>query len=218
MPIKENLEKIKSSIPNGITLVGAVKYASEEQIKELIDAGLRDFGFNTYQQLKEAKKLVPSDARIHFIGHLQGNKAGKVVRENIFLIQSVDSYELAEKINKYAIELKTSQKILLQVKTDEKKRYGIEPEQLEAIYLKMKANLKNINIKGLMTIPPIEENPENSRGYFSLVKELLDKTREKFNIKLEYLSMGMSADYKVAIEEGANMVRIGRIIFKQQNF
>ena len=211
MSIKESLGNIRKTIPSDVNLVAAVKYASREQIKELIDAGLMDFGFNTYQQLEEIRPILPHKARVHFIGHLQSNKIKKVLKENLFLMQSVDSYELAEKINKGAMEIKKIQKILLQVKTDKKKEYGIEPKQLEAIFLKIRENLKNIEIKGLMTIPPIDEN---SGKYFSLVKGLFNKMREKSNDSFEYLSMGMSDDYKIAIGEGANMVRIGRILFE----
>ena len=213
MPIKKNLEKIKKTIPPNVLLVAAVKYASEEQIKELADAGLKDFGFNTYQQLKAVNKLIPSDARIHFIGHLQSNKVKKVLQEKCFLIQSVDSYELAEKIDKAAGELGIKQDILLQVKTDESKEYGFSALEIEGIILKINNDLKNIGVMGLMTIHPLSENPEDSRKYFSLMKQLFSNISKNIDKKLEYLSMGMSNDYKTAIEGGANIVRIGRALF-----
>ena len=214
MAIAENVEKIKNSIPDNATLVAAVKYASNEQILELIKAGVKDLGFNTYRQLKEAKKLLPSDARIHFIGHLQSNKVRKVLQENVFLIQSVDSYKLAEKIDNVARELRIKQDILLEVKTDENKKHGFSALETEEVSLKINNNFKNINIKGLMTIPPLSENSNNSRKYFSSVKSLFDNISEKMDKKLDYLSMGMSDDYKIAIEEGSNMVRIGRALFR----
>lgn len=214
MSIAKNIKKIRNYIPGDITLVAAVKYASNEQILELAKAGVKDFGFNTYQQLREVKALLPSDARIHFIGHLQSNKVRKVLQENVFLVQSVDSYKLAEKVDRVANELGIKQDILLQVKTDETKKHGFSASETESIALKINNSLKNINIKGLMTIPPLSENPNNSRRYFSLIKELSDKLQKKFNVNLEYLSMGMSDDYKVAIEEGSNMVRIGRALFQ----
>ena len=214
MAIAENVEKIKNSIPDNPTLVAAVKYASNEQILELIKAGVKDLGFNTYRQLKEAKKLLPSDARIHFIGHLQSNKVRKVLQENVFLIQSVDSYKLAEKIDNVARELRIKQDILLEVKTDENKKHGFSALETEEVSLKINNNFKNINIKGLMTIPPLSENSNNSRKYFSSVKSLFDNISEKMDKKLDYLSMGMSDDYKIAIEEGSNMVRIGRALFR----
>ena len=213
MSIAENVEKIRNFIPDDVLLVAAVKYASNEQILELVKAGVKDFGFNTYRQLKEVKASLPSDARIHFIGHLLSNKVKKVLQENIFLVQSVDSYNLAGKIDRVANEFGIKQDILLQVKTDETKKHGFSVLETEKVASKTNNSLKNIKIKGLMTIPPLSENPNNSRIYFSLVKNLFDNTSKKMNKKLEYLSMGMSNDYKIAIEEGANMVRIGRAIF-----
>ena len=214
MSIAENVKKIRNFIPDDVLLVAAVKYASNEQILELVKAGVKDLGFNTYQQLKDVKVLLPSDARIHFIGHMQSNKVRKVLQENVFLIQSVDSYKLAEKIDKVAGELGIKQDILLQVKTDETKKHGFSALETENIVLKINNSLKNINIKGLMTIPPLSENPNNSIRYFSLVKNLFDNISKKMDKKLEYLSMGMSNDYKIAIEEGANMVRVGRALFR----
>ena len=211
--ITENVGKIRNSIPDDVLLVVVIKYASNEQILELVKMGVIDLGFNTYQQINGVKKSLPSNARIHFIGHLQSNKIRKLLRENVFLIQSVDSYKLAERINKVADELGMKQDILLQVKTDESKEYGLSPLEIESIASKINNDFRNVNIKGLMTIPPLS-NPENSRKYFSLMKELYDKLSKKMDKKLEYLSMGMSDDYKVAIEEGSNMVRIGRAIFK----
>ncbi|MEK6869793.1 MAG: YggS family pyridoxal phosphate-dependent enzyme [Nanoarchaeota archaeon] len=214
MSIAENFEKIRKSIPDNATLVAAVKYASNEQISELVKAGVKDFGFNTYQQLREAKALLPSDARIHFIGHLQSNKVRKVLQEKAFLVQSVDSYNLAEKIDDVAGKLGIKQGILLQIKTDETKKHGFSASEAENIALKINNSMKNINIKGLMTIPPLSENPDNSRMYFSLVKNLFGNLSKKMDKKLEYLSMGMSDDYKAAIEEGSNMVRIGRALIR----
>ena len=214
MSIAENFEKIRKSIPDNATLVAAVKYASNEQISELVKAGVKDFGFNTYQQLREAKALLPSDARIHFIGHLQSNKVRKVLQEKAFLVQSVDSYNLAEKIDDVAGKLGIKQGILLQIKTDETKKHGFSALEAEYIALKINNSLENINIRGLMIMPPLSENPNNSRRYFSLVKNLFDTISKKMDKKSEYLSMGMSDDYKIAIKEGSNMVRIGRALFQ----
>jgi len=214
MAIKKNVQGIRRNIPAHVVLVAAVKYATNEQILELIQSGVNDIGFNTYRQLKEVKALLPPDTRIHFIGHLQSNKVRKVLQENVFLIQSVDSYNLAEKVDKVANELGIKQDILLQVKTDETKKHGFSALEIEEISLKINNNFKNIKIRGLMTIPPLSKNSNNSRRYFSLVKNLFDNVSKKINKKMEYLSMGMSDDYKIAIEEGSNMVRIGRALFK----
>ena len=214
MPIRLNIKKIRNFIPSNVILVAAVKYSSNEQILQIVKEGIKDLGFNTYQQLREVKKSLPSDARIHFIGHLQSNKVKKLLHENVFLVQSADSYKLAEKIDKIAGELKIKQDILLQVKTDETKKHGFSALETEDIASKISNNLKNINVKGLMTIPPVSANAEDSRKYFSSMKKLFDKLQKGFNLRLEYLSMGMSDDYKIAVEEGSNMVRIGRALFR----
>ena len=211
--IKENVLKIRGNIPGNVTLVAAVKYASSEQILELVKAGVLDLGFNTYHQLKSTKPLLPGNVKIHFIGHLQTNKARKALECGISLVQSVDSYKLAGKIDSVCSELGINQGILLQVKTDESKSYGIILGEVENIALKIEKNLSNVKIMGLMTIPPIAD-PEEARKYFSLTKNLFDSLSKKLGRKMEYLSMGMSDDYKAAIEEGANMVRIGRALFQ----
>ncbi len=212
MAIKENFLKIRGNLPPGVTLVAAVKYASNEQILELAEIGALDLGFNTYQQLKSVKPLLSGNIRIHFIGHLQANKARKVLECGIRLVQSVDSYKTAEKINDACNKLGITQNVLLQVKTDERKSHGIMPAEVENIALEIEKNLSNVKIKGIMTIPPIT-TPEEARKYFSLTKRMFDSLSKKLGRKLEYLSMGMSDDYKAAIEEGSNMVRIGRGLF-----
>lgn len=213
MPIKLNVQKIRSTLPQHVTLVAAVKYASNEQILELIKTGIIDLGFNTYQQLKAVRPLLPYNIRVHFIGHLQSNKARKVLECGTYLVQSIDSYKLAEEMHGICSKLGISQNILLQVKTDKKKSYGINPLELENIALKIEKSLTNIKIMGIMTIPPIAE-PEEARKSFSLAKNLFDRLSKKMGRKLEYLSMGMSSDYKIAVEEGANMVRIGKAVFE----
>lgn len=206
MSIQANIKKIKSGLANNIVLVAAVKYASPEQIKELVNAGVKDLGFNTYQQMDELKSQL-KDAKLHFIGHLQSNKVKKVLELGVELIQSVESYKLAEKINSACAELGIKQDILLQVNTDESKDYGIEFSELQDTALKIKENLTNISVVGLMTIPPLE----NPRDYFAEMKTAYDQLSDFFDFK--YLSMGMSEDYKEAIEEGASMIRIGRALF-----
>jgi len=202
MNLAKNINKIKKDLPSEVTLVIAVKYATKEQIKEIISLGVKDLGFNTFQQLKEVKDDLLG-VRIHFIGHLQSNKVKKLLQLGIDLVQSVDSYKLAEKINTVSEELGIKQKILLQVKTDLNKEHGFPALELEEV-IKRINGLKNIQLNGLMTIPPVKESKQS----FILIKKYFDKFS-----KLEYLSMGMSNDYKVAIKEGANMVRLGRVVF-----
>lgn len=210
--IEDNVKELLNKIPSGVTLVAAVKYASKIQIGEAIKVGVTDIGFNHYQQMNELVPYLPPEIKTHFIGTLQLNKAKKVVNLNPYLIESVDSYELAEKINNAAKEKKIIQKILIQVKTDEKKQSGLEPDDLLKL-LDQISTLKYLSFEGLMTIPPKSEDPEDSRKYFKELKDLKDKAETHLKKHLQYLSMGMTDDYQIAIEEGANIVRIGRKIF-----
>lgn len=210
--IKDNVRKILKNIPSDVTLVAAVKYASKKQIEEAIKVGVTDIGFNQYQQMKELAPYIPPDIKTHFIGTLQLNKVKKVVDLNPYLIESIDSYALAEKINNAAKEKKITQKILIQVKTDGKKNTGLEPDELLK-FLDQISTLKYLSLEGLMTIPPESEDPEDSRKYFKELRDLKDKAEKHLKKHLRYLSMGMTDDYQIAIEEGASIVRIGRKIF-----
>ncbi len=210
MNIKENIDKILNEVGSKATVVIAVKYADPNQITETINAGATDLGFNTLKQMEEVKKTLDSSStKLHFIGTLQKNKIKKVVALNPALIQSIDSEELCQKINSAAKETDKIQNILVQVKTDTNKTTGILPENLEKL-LKSAESMSNINVQGLMTIHPYSDNPENSRQYFRNMNSYFQKSEKK----LKYLSMGMSNDYNIAIEEGANMVRIGSAIFR----
>jgi len=210
--IEDNVKELLNKIPSEVILVAAVKYASKKQIDEAIKVGVTDIGFNHYQQMRDLAPHLPSEIKIHFIGTLQLNKAKKVVNLNPYLIESVDSYELAEKINNAAKEKETIQKILIQVKTDEKKGTGLEPDDLLK-FLDQISTLKCLSLEGMMTIPPESEDPEDSRKYFKELKDLKDKAEKHLKKHLQHLSMGMTNDYQNAIEEGASIVRIGRKIF-----
>lgn len=209
MTITQNIQNILNEIGDKTTLVVAVKYAAPDQVTTVVDAGATDLGFNTYQQMKETAPTLPESAKLHFIGTLQKNKAKKVVELDPTLIQSVDSYPLAKKINDSAKSINKTQDILLQVKTDPKKETGIPPKDIGDLAQKIGA-LDNIKTSGLMTVHPYSENPEDSRPYFRQMRTLFENPQKK----LEILSMGMSDDYKIAIEEGATMVRVGSRIFR----
>jgi hypothetical protein len=218
LSIKDNVSKILGGIPSDVIMVAAVKYASVEQIKELVGSGISELGFNTYQQMEEVKNALDSSenwrgkANLHFIGHLQSNKAKKVVKLGAKLIQSVDSLKLATIIDSAAKEQGIIQDILVQVRTDESKEYGVNPDELEN-FLTQLNDLQNLKVSGLMTIPPVTEKAEDARKHFVMMKELFEKTSALLGRRLDYLSLGMSDDYKIAIEEGANMVRVGRVLF-----
>ncbi len=190
--------------PEGIRTVIASKYFSAEEMLALYREGVRDFGENRVGEVLAKKSLLPEDVRWHFIGHLQRNKVRKVL--GLFaLIHSIDSVELAEKISKTTRE---KQKILLQVNTTgETTKGGFSPKELPEAFRKIKA-LSFLEVRGLMTIGPDTDDRNRSQKAFRLLREL----RDFLDPSLPELSMGMSGDYPSAIEEGATLLRIGRIL------
>jgi pyridoxal phosphate enzyme (YggS family) len=200
-------------MPQDLALIAVSKGHSVSEIKEALASGVRAIGENRLQEaaLKyNALSATQGTGLIqwHMVGHLQTNKVRDAVR--IFdLIHSVDSLRLAQEIDKQAARINKIQDILLEVKTSqEATKFGLRLDEVEAV-IKEAGSLRNINIKGLMTIAPLLDNPQKARPYFRQLRELRDKIN-KFGI----LSMGMSDDFEVAIEEGADMIRIGRAIFE----
>ena len=227
--IKDNLQKVKERIfaacskagrgPDSITIVCVSKNRPLEQIKEAIEAGITDIGENRIQEASlKFRALIPnthnlSPIKWHMLGHLQTNKVKEAVK--IFdMIQSVDSVHLAEAINKEALKLNKLQDILIEVKTSpEAAKFGLRPEEA-AEAIKEITKLKNLNLKGLMTIAPMAGNPEKAHPYFKILRKLSDAINQLTNNQLTILSMGMTDDFEAAIEEGSNMVRLGRAIFE----
>jgi len=223
--IKENVLEVRRRIeaaclrakrdPASVKLVAVSKGRSIERIKEVHLTGIVDFGENKVQEalLKYEEKLA---VQWHMIGHLQTNKAKEAVK--IFdLIHSVDSLRLAEEIDKQAAKINKIQNVLIEVKTSpEATKFGIEPDQVAEV-IKEIAKLKNINIQGLMTIAPLVSIQEESRPYFRTLRELRDKINQSSVIgnPLSVLSMGMTDDFEIAIEEGSGIVRIGRALFEE---
>jgi hypothetical protein len=223
MGVKENLGRARKRIlesagisnSDGVVLVGATKGVPLECITEAIDAGLTDVGENSVQEA-EAKFPHLPHIRKHFIGHLQGNKAKKAV--SLFdMIQSVDSYKIAGKISESAAVSGKTMPVLIEVRTDENKKFGILPGDL-ADFVANVSDFKGIRIMGLMTVGPYFENPEDSRAVFREMKRLFDSIKKENipNVEMRHLSMGMSPDFTIAIEEGSNMVRIGKGIFGER--
>lgn len=218
--IRDNIRNLRKEVPDTVTIVCVSKGRTVDQIKEAIASGISDIAENKVQEalLKFGdKRLAISDKPIkwHMVGHLQTNKAKDAVR--IFdLIQSVDSLHLALEINNQAAKIGKIQDILIEVKTShEISKYGFLPEQaIEAAVEIVK--FKNLSLKGLMTIAPMVSNSEDSRSYFRMLKNLRDKLHQLqiTSYQLPILSMGMTDDYGIAIEEGANMIRLGRAIFE----
>ena len=223
LTIRQRIARASSKInqdPSLITVVAVAKGRAVEQIKEVIEAGITDIGENKVQEaiLKyNAIRTTQYAQRIkwHMVGHLQTNKVKETVR--IFdLIHSVDSIRLADEINGQAAGIDKIQDILVQVNiSGENTKFGLNPSEV-IDFIKEIAEFKNINIKGLMTIAPIVDNPEQTRPYFKTLRELRDKINElsAVSCQLSALSMGMSDDFEVAIEEGSNMIRLGRAVFE----
>ena len=238
--IKQNLASVQARIifacakagrvPQEITLVAASKGRTVSQIKEVIAEGITDIGENRVQEalLKyDAIHTTPDARRIrwHMLGHLQTNKVEDAVK--LFdLIHSVDSLRLAEQINKESGKIHKIQDALLEVNiSSEPAKFGIKPEEAIGV-IKEIAKFKNLNIKGLMGIAPIVDEPEKTRPYFRMLRDLLARIYELpacrqagecTSYELRVLSMGMSSDFEIAIEEGSNMLRLGRIVFEGLN-
>ncbi len=224
MSIKENIERVKEKIEKAkekrgrkdyIYLLGATKGVSAEKIREAIDFGLKLFGENRIQEaLPKIEKLKGEDIEWHFIGHLQKNKAKDAI-ENFSLIQSVDSLGLAKRLQQIAQIEEKIVPILVEINIGgETTKYGVMVEELPQ-FIEEITKFDNLKLKGIMTIPPYNPDPEKVRPYFREMYEIYEKLSSLFS-SIEYLSMGMSEDYEVAIEEGSNMVRIGRAIFGER--
>ncbi|KPK26824.1 MAG: alanine racemase [Nitrospira bacterium SG8_3] len=217
--IKENVKKILAELPPGVHLVGAAKTRTTEEIDEAVAAGLEIIGENYVQEAERAFQVVGNRAKWHMIGHLQRNKAKKAVR--VFdMIETVDSMKLAREIDKCCGKIGKIMSILIEINSgEETQKAGVLPD--EAIDLiKEMSTLEHLKIMGLMTMGPFTGNPEEARPYFVKTKEIFEKLKEMNlpNVEMRYLSMGMSNSYRVALEEGANMVRIGTKIFGERQY
>ncbi len=227
--IKQNIISVKNNISQAmknskteqaVTLIAVSKTKPVEDIKEAYDAGIRDFGENKVQELSKKYELLPKDIRWHMIGHLQRNKVKDVVGKAA-LIHSVDSLRLAEEISKESAKKNLVTDILIEVNIAmEESKFGFSDYETLLTFLQNIASLPNICVKGLMTVAPYTENPEENRCYFSKLRQLaVDIMQENIdNISMDILSMGMTGDYEVAIEEGATYVRVGTGIFGERNY
>jgi len=212
--IKAKYEEIRESISQGIAIVAATKGRTVEEIQEARAAGIEIIGENYVQEAVSKYSEIGDRVGWHMIGHLQRNKVKQAIK--VFeCIQSVDSLRLAEEINKQCKQSNKVMPILVEINiAGEESKYGIKPAELPDM-LRQIALLPNLQIKGLMTMEPYSDNPENSRPHFERMKRLFDEVSacEIPNIAMEILSMGMSNSYQVAIEEGSNMVRLGTKLF-----
>ncbi len=216
--IREQVKKLLAELPGGVLLVGAAKTRTPDEILEAIDAGLEIVGQNYVQEAEKAFEKVGHRAKWHMIGHLQTNKAKKAVA--VFdMIETVSSMKLAEEIDKTCARAGKVMPVLIEINSgEEAQKSGVNPDEAVDLIRAM-SSLKNIRIMGLMTMGPFAGDPEESRPYFQRTKKLFDvlKAMDLPGVEMKYLSMGMSNSYKVALEEGANMVRIGTKLFGERS-
>ncbi|MCI6535719.1 MAG: YggS family pyridoxal phosphate-dependent enzyme [Lachnospiraceae bacterium] len=227
--LKENLTSVENQIQTAcersgrdrkdVTLIAVSKTKPVETLEEAYNLGVRVFGENKVQELADKYEVLPKDIHWHMIGHLQRNKV-KYIIDKVDLIHSVDSVRLAETIEKEAAKHNLTANILIEVNVaKEESKFGIMPEELDEFIEKI-AGFSHIQVKGLMTIAPFVEDPEENRPIFARLRKLsVDITAKNVdNITMSILSMGMTNDYQVAIEEGATMVRVGTGIFGARNY
>jgi len=217
--IKQNVNQILSELPNGVELVAAVKTRKPEEVLEAVESGVKIIGENYVQEAERVYEVVGNRAQWHFVGHLQRNKVKKAVR--IFdMIETVDSVEIAREIDKRCAQIGKIMPVLIEINSGrEKQKSGVFPGDAEQLVKEISA-LANIRVTGLMTMGPRFGNPEESRPYFVETKKLFDRIKKLNlpNIEMRYLSMGMTNSYKIALEEGANIVRIGSKIFGEREY
>lgn len=227
--LKENLAVVEQNIKEAckkagrerseITLIAVSKTKPVEMLEEIYEQNQRDFGENKVQELCEKMEKMPADIKWHMIGHLQRNKVKYIVGK-VALIHSVDTYRLAEEINIQAKKKNITVPILVEVNiANEESKFGTSLEDAMLLVEEI-SQLENVRIKGLMTIAPYVVDAEENRLYFRKIKQLSVDIRNKNidNVSMEILSMGMTGDYTVAIEEGATMVRVGTGIFGERNY
>ena len=215
--IRENVNRLLNEMPPGVALLAAAKTRTADEISEAIRSGITMIGENYLQDATNVIYDVREKAEWHFIGHLQRNKAKKVV-EIFDMIDSVDSFRLAKEIDKHCKNKDKIMPILIEVNSgEENQKTGVLPGDLMGLVNEISA-LENIKIMGLMTMGPRFGDPEEARPYFKKTRELFEQIKglSLQNIEMKYLSMGMTNSYKIAIEEGANLVRIGTKIFGER--
>jgi pyridoxal phosphate enzyme (YggS family) len=217
MTIRQNVTQILSELPQRIELVAAAKTREPQEILEAIEAGVSIVGENYLQEAERAYQVIGDRAKWHFIGHLQKNKVKKAVK--LFnMIETVDSLEIAREIDKRCAQIGKTMPVLIEINSArEKQKWGVFPEKAAGLVSEI-SKLPNLKVMGLMTMGPFLGNPEDLRPYFRETKKLYSEIRELNlpGVSMKYLSMGMTDSYKVAIEEGANMVRIGTRIFGER--
>ena len=227
--LSDNLHEVQENIrkacersgrnPEDVTLIAVSKTKPVSDIEQIYAAGIREFGENKVQEMNDKQKVLPGDINWHMIGHLQRNKV-KYIVDNVAMIHSVDSVRLAEEISKEAVKKNVAVDILVEVNVaKEESKFGLYTEDVRQ-FVEQISKLPGINIKGLMTSAPFVDNPEDNRQYFRKLKDLSVDINAKNidNVHMDFLSMGMTNDYVVAVEAGATHVRVGTAIFGHRDY
>ena len=217
--IRENVRRILAELPNGVRLVAAAKTRTPEEVLEVVQSGVKIVGENYIQEARRAYELVGKKAEWHFIGTLQKHNVRGKMAEMFDMIETVDSAEIAGEINRRCAQIGKVMPVLIEVNSGrEPQKSGVFPEDVEPLAKKI-STFKNIQVKGLMTMGPRFGDPEDSRPYFVVTRKIFERIRglNLTNVEMKYLSMGMTNSYKVAVEEGANIVRIGTKIFGERS-
>ena len=212
--IRENVKAIVQGLPPHVQLVAAAKSRTPEEVREAVEAGVKVIGENYVQEAAAAQAVVGRGVKWHFIGHLQTNKTRRAV-EIFDLIETVDSLKLGREIDRRSRELGRVMPVFIEINSGrEPQKFGVGPEDAESLIREL-ALLPNVRVEGLMTMGPETGNPEDSRPYFRLTKDVFDRLKSLSipGAAMISLSMGMSHSFRVAVEEGANMVRLGTVIF-----
>ena len=216
--IKENIENILKDLPPGVKIVAAAKERSVDEIREAISSGIKIIGENYINEARSKFEVIGKEVKWHFIGHLQKNKA-KYAATIFNVVETLDSLELAEVLDRECWKINKIMPVFLEINSaSEPQKQGILIEEAEGFLDKI-LRFKYLKPNGLMTMGPFSDNPEDLRPFFKKTKNLFDKIKLYYGniLEWEYLSMGMSFSYQTAIEEGANIVRIGTAVFGPRN-
>ncbi len=215
--VGRSVRRIMDTIPPDVVLIAAAKTRSLEEVQAAIEAGVTHIGYNYVQEAVPIIQAIGDRATWHMIGHLQRNKA-KLAVQNFDIIETVDSWRLAQTLERRCAEIEKNMPVLVEINSGrESNKTGVLPDDVDDLVQRM-SELENIRVEGLMTMGPRFGDPEDSRLYFKATRDAFERlaARDLPNITMRYLSMGMSNSYRIAIEEGANIVRIGTKLFGER--
>jgi len=215
---RQNITNLLAELPDGVEVVAAAKTRTPEEIREAVEAGIKIIGENYVKEAREVYDLIGTEVKWHFIGTLQKHNIRRKMLKIFDMIESVDSLEVAREIDKKCAQIDKIMPVLIEVNSGrEPQKSGVLPEGVEQLVGKI-SSLRNIKVMGLMTMGPRFGDPEDSRPYFVETRRIFEKIKELKlpNVEMKYLSMGMTNSYKVALQEGANIIRIGTKIFGER--